>query len=113
METKIPAWHILPRNRVSRANIPTFDIMEGNGNPENWEMVAEKVEGEDRARLIVMAVNHYQTCHDCKTKLQAAEEMAKALTKVAGMRFKGKKLECSYVAEEALTAWNKAGKGEA
>ena len=47
-----------------------------------------------------------------KAKLQAAEEMATALKAIAVMRFKGKKLECSYFAEEALDTWDKAGKGE-
>ena len=43
--TKRLAWHTVKRNRVSKTGIPTFDIMEGNGNPENWDMVAERIEG--------------------------------------------------------------------
>ena len=47
-----------------------------------------------------------------RRKLEAAEEMGKALKAIAAMRFKGKKLECSYFAEEALDTWDKAGKGK-
>ena len=55
--TKRPTWRILKRNRVSKTGVPTFDIMEGDGNPENWEMVAERIEGEDLALDIIQAVN--------------------------------------------------------
>ena len=46
-----------------------------------------------------------QPCPECEAKLEAAKEMEKALTAIAAMRFKGKKLECSYFAEEALSVW--------
>lgn len=53
-----------------------------------------------------------EPCPECKAKLEAAEEMARALKEIAAMRFNGKKLECSYTADEALDAWEKTGKGE-
>ena len=48
-------WHVLPRNRKSRAGVPTFDVMSGPGNPENWDCVADRVDGESNARLIAAA----------------------------------------------------------
>ena len=49
--------HVLPRNRVSRNGTPTFDVMVGNGSPENWDMVADRVDGEANAFLIAAAFN--------------------------------------------------------
>jgi len=55
MNAKHPPWHLLSRNRVNRAGVPTFDIMAGDGGPENWEMVADRIDGEANARLISKA----------------------------------------------------------
>ena len=52
-------WHKLNRNRVSRSGQPTFDIMAGSGGEENWEMVADRVDGEANACLIAAAPEMY------------------------------------------------------
>ena len=55
MNAKHPPWHLLSRNRVNRAGVSTFDIMAGDGGPENWEMVADRIDGEANARSISKA----------------------------------------------------------
>jgi len=49
---KAKQWRVLPSNSMSGQ--PTFDIMSGDSNPENWEMVAE-VDGAANAHLIAAA----------------------------------------------------------
>ena len=56
--------HILMRGRVTKAGLPTYDIMIGDGNPENWDMFAERIEGKNRVEMIVQAVNHFQEITD-------------------------------------------------
>ena len=51
-------YHIVPRNRVNKVGQATFDIMAGDGNPENWEMVCEKIT-QPHATRFLFAINAY------------------------------------------------------
>jgi hypothetical protein len=54
--------HVLSRNRT-RHGKQTYDIMEGpEGRPEQWDMVAEKIEGKDRADLFAAAPDLLEAC---------------------------------------------------
>lgn len=54
-------WHAVSRNRVNRNGVPLYDIMAGKGNPENWDMVADRVDGEANAQLIASAPDLLET----------------------------------------------------
>ena len=78
-------WHVLPRNRVTRSGQPTFDILAGQGGPENWDMVADRVDGEANARLIAKAPEMYRLLtilssdNQSPEKTRATQSHARAL----------------------------------
>jgi len=78
--------HVILRGRVTRAGLPTYDIMHGSGNPENWDMFAERIEGQANADLISLAPTAPHDCDDpnCpgavnKKRLEMFEEMAEVV----------------------------------